>query len=72
MYVEYLTPMIVSFSLIKPVGGKGFAGGEKFEAHGIMFKFCVDSARLFDDDESAHKIGGERACTTTIYLTNIW
>jgi hypothetical protein len=44
---------------IKPLEGKGFAGGDKYYIHGIYFKFAVDSNGLYGGDERAMKVAGE-------------
>ena len=40
---------------IKPIDIGGVAGGEKFICQGILFKFAIDSAGLYQGDENAMK-----------------
>ena len=43
---------------IKPLSNAGKAGGQKFLARNIFFKFCIDDQNLYSSDEFSMKTGG--------------
>ena len=45
-----------TFTPLKAAGG--IAGGEKYLIHGVLFKFAIDFARIYDGDEGAAKAAG--------------
>ena len=52
-------PLPTEMKTLKPLVGKwGHAGGTKYMANGIYFKFCLDDQQLFGGDDSlAQKVG---------------
>lgn len=57
---------------IKPLQGKGFAGGDKYYVHGIYFKFAVDSTiKLYGADDGAMKVAGHEL-RHLIQVFNCW
>ena len=57
---------------IKPASELGgIAGGEKYVVHGILFKFAVDSKKMYGGDEHAAKVAGHDL-KSLVHLYNCW
>ena len=56
---------------IPPRAVGGIVGGDKYVAHGILFKFAVDSQGLYGGDEHAAKVAGHDL-KGLVHLYNCW
>ena len=56
---------------VRPSRVGGLAGGDKYVAHGILFKFAVDSQGLYGGDEHAAKVAGHDL-KGLVHLYNCW
>jgi tetratricopeptide (TPR) repeat protein len=56
---------------IKPLSGRGIAGGEKYIVNSIMFKFAIDNSNLFGgDDHRASRVAGHDLLGLNCYLAS--
>ena len=56
---------------IRPLAMGGIVGGDKYVVHGILFKFAVDTKKLYDSDEHAARVAGHelKGC---VQIYNCW
>ena len=56
---------------VRPLAMGGIVGGDKYVVRGILFKFAVDSKRLYEDDENAARVAGHelKGC---VQIYNCW